>query len=204
MKANIDTLLPEKIYHVYNRGIDGTTIFRKEAHYKKFLDKYAEHIYPIAATYAYCLLPNHFHLLIRVRSNDDIITNFPHLVHKPIEKIISNQFAHLFNGYAQYFNYNTERTGALFEHPFRRIEVHNLAYFNQLIVYIHQNPAKHGIADDYKDYTYSSYHSIVSQANTKLQRQDVLASFGDATSFQQQHQKEVDWNNIFPFTIEFD
>jgi REP element-mobilizing transposase RayT len=204
MKAHTDFLLPEKIYHIYNRGIDGTTIFRKEYHYKKFLEKYKNHVHSVVNTYAYCLLPNHFHALIRVRSKNDIIESFPYLAHKPIERIISNQFAHLFNGYAQYFNHNTNRTGALFEHQFRRIEVDNLAYFNQLIVYIHKNPTKHGITDDYKDYTYSSYHSIISDANTRLQRQDVLTAFGDIEHFQLQHQKDVDWKNILPFTIEFD
>jgi putative transposase len=60
-------------YHVYNRGINGEDLFKEARNYPYFLKLYAKYIPPVAETYAYCLLKNHFHLLIRVRSKEDII-----------------------------------------------------------------------------------------------------------------------------------
>ena len=57
------------IYHIYNRGVKGETVFRVKRNYVYFINLYVRHIQPVADTYAFCLLPNHFHLLIEVRHN---------------------------------------------------------------------------------------------------------------------------------------
>jgi putative transposase len=62
-----NTLCPGVFYHIYNRGNNRENIFREERNYAYFLQLYTRHIAPIAETYAYCLLKNHFHLLIRVK-----------------------------------------------------------------------------------------------------------------------------------------
>lgn len=67
-------LYPEKVYHIYNHANGNENLFRNPANYSYFLEKYSEYIYPIAETYAYCLMPNHFHLMIKVRSENEIIT----------------------------------------------------------------------------------------------------------------------------------
>jgi putative transposase len=54
-------------YHIYNRGINGENIFKEESNYAFFLHQYAKYVSPIADTFAYCLLKNHFHLLIRIK-----------------------------------------------------------------------------------------------------------------------------------------
>lgn len=56
-----------KTYHIYNRGINGTTIFKSDANYRHFLKLYDEHCSCMVDTYAYCLLGNHFHLLVKVK-----------------------------------------------------------------------------------------------------------------------------------------
>jgi hypothetical protein len=58
MKKNIELLEPDRIYHIYNRGINGENIFKEERNYRYFLEKYAKYIEPIADTFAYCLLKN--------------------------------------------------------------------------------------------------------------------------------------------------
>jgi len=58
-----------RYYHIYNRTADKQAMFRNDANYHFFLKRYDEYISPIAETYAYCLLGNHFHLLIRVKEN---------------------------------------------------------------------------------------------------------------------------------------
>ena len=60
-------LEPGCFYHVYNRGNNGDNLFYNQENYKFFLRKYDEYLSPLVETYAFCLLPNHFHLLIRVK-----------------------------------------------------------------------------------------------------------------------------------------
>ncbi len=60
-------LIPGSYYHIYNRGNNGENIFHEERNYRYFLQLYLKYIFPVADTYAYCLLLNHFHLLVRIR-----------------------------------------------------------------------------------------------------------------------------------------
>lgn len=209
MKANTNPLLPEHYYHIYNRGINGCPIFQKDAHYKLFLTKYAYHVNPFINTFVYCLLGNHFHLLIQVKSEEDIIKSvndrYPGKQISSIEKIISSQFAHLFNGYCQSFNKDTNRTGGLFESPFRRIEVDSDAYFTQLIAYIHRNPQKHKLINDFRNYNYSSYQSHLSKSSTQLKREYVLKWFGGITPYREFHENQNNpQSNISKYIIEVD
>jgi putative transposase len=73
MKKNIELLEPDRIYHIYNRGINGENIFKEERNYRYFLEKYAKYVEPIADTFAYCLLKNHFHIAIRTKSEAEIV-----------------------------------------------------------------------------------------------------------------------------------
>ncbi len=58
-------------YHIYNRGNNRENIFIEERNYRYFLKLYAKYIEPIAHTYAYCLLRNHFHFLVRIKTVEE-------------------------------------------------------------------------------------------------------------------------------------
>lgn len=70
-------LEPEGWYHIYNRGNEGRTIFFSPDQYRYFLTKYAAYMSPYWDTYAYCLLPNHFHLAVQIQSVDTILEHAP-------------------------------------------------------------------------------------------------------------------------------
>ena len=59
-------------YHIYKRGNNREDIFREEANYQFFLEKYWEYYFPILETYAYCLLKNHFHFLVKIRKSEEM------------------------------------------------------------------------------------------------------------------------------------
>ena len=65
-----EPLQPGEYYHIYNRGIDGEVLFREVRNYHHFLRLWAKYIEPVADTYAYCLLSNHFHFLIRIKQEE--------------------------------------------------------------------------------------------------------------------------------------
>ncbi|MDZ7899825.1 MAG: hypothetical protein U5N85_17595 [Arcicella sp.] len=223
MKVNIEPLQPNSFYHIYNRGVGGENIFKQERNYLYFLKKYALYIEPVAETYAYCLLKNHFHLLIRTRSEEEILKSkvVPKEVstkeafalsedflkkeeEKPASWHLSNSFASLFKSYAQAINVAHNRTGTAFEEPFRRILVDNDAYFTELIYYIHHNSQKHGFVKDFRDYPHSSYHSHLHTALTKLKREEVLQWFGNKNEFEKYHLGNQILTNLDKFNIEFD
>ena len=60
-------LQPGHHYHIYNRGNNREDLFREERNYRNFLQLYVRHVLPIAITFAYCLMRNHFHFLVRIR-----------------------------------------------------------------------------------------------------------------------------------------
>jgi len=61
-----------QFYHIYNRGINGCCLFKENDNYKHFLGLYDKYISPIANTFAWCLMKNHFHFLIRVKNEDEV------------------------------------------------------------------------------------------------------------------------------------
>ncbi|TAH01758.1 MAG: hypothetical protein EAZ15_06720 [Sphingobacteriales bacterium] len=207
-KINTELMHCDKIYHVYNRGNNGAPIFKTQNNYSFFLKKYALYIEPVASTFAYCLLGNHFHLLVKIKCETEIISNsqikYPNKVIESIPHYISKQFAHLFNSYSQAFNTQFNRTGNLFETPFRRIEVKETAYFLKLIWYIHFNPQKHGFVKDFREYPYSSYHSHLLQTITKLKRSEVLNWFGGVDEYVRFHSLQLETASISDFIIEID
>jgi putative transposase len=176
MKSNIQPLLTETFYHIYNRGINGETIFKSSDNYLYFLNKYAHFISPVAETYSYCLLKNHFHFLIKTRSEEDIQKVFREKA-KIGSSLISLQFSHLFNGYTQAINKKHSRTGSLFEHPFRRKEIADEEYLRRVTFYIHFNAEKHKLCADFREYRFSSYKAFLSNKKTNLKKEEVLKWF---------------------------
>jgi putative transposase len=68
----IETLSYGNLYHIYNRGVDGCDLFRDKDNYEHFLKLYDQYISPVAETYSWVLMRNHFHVLVRIKSEDDI------------------------------------------------------------------------------------------------------------------------------------
>jgi REP element-mobilizing transposase RayT len=196
-------LEPDYYYHIYNRGNNGENLFVEDMNYRFFLEKYAKYCYPVFDTFCYCLLKNHFHLFVRIRnqqeteellssevSDENMIKRLSG--RKWTSKLISRQLGHAFNSYTQAFNKKYDRTGSLFERPFERLNVDNRSYFCNLICYIHRNPQKHGLIDDFNRYPYSSYTAYLSDKPTKLNRKETLRWFGGKESFTKIHKEKAE------------
>jgi len=194
-------------YHIYNRGINGERLFRENTNYEHFFRLYEKYIDPVAETFAWCLLKNHFHLLVRIKEEDEIFAasrpdRFAKPVRSPAPKKPHQYFSNLFNAYTKAFNKRYDRHGALFQRPFRRIEITHEKYFRNMVFYIHNNPVKHGFVEDMIEYPWSSYLSIISVKPTKLQRESVLGWFDSKNNFKIFHQKEHEEAEIKRFIID--
>lgn len=181
-------------YHIYNRGNGREDIFREPSTYAYFLKLYAKHVEPVADTYAYCLLRNHFHLLVRIKEEqaikpDMLSSAVPH-------PSPTQQWSNFFNGYAKGYNKTYRRTGSLFQRPFRRVCVPTDTYLVNLVRYIHFNPQKHGFVADFREYPYSSYRAIYTGTPSSLKRDQVLEWFGGLAGFEATHQIRANETNI--------
>ncbi len=159
---SFETLEHGNFYHVYNHGVGGRNLFEKAENYEYFLSLYDHYISPIAETYAWVLMPNHFHLLVRIKENivykysnaDRSIDAVRFEEIKWMTKDLSASeasdsvkipkphlhFSHLFNAYSKYINIRHLTHGALFERPFKRKLIDSTDYLRQIILYIHNNP----------------------------------------------------------------
>jgi len=176
IKAMIIPMIPGRYYHVYNRGNNREKLFFGVDDYKIFLNKYFHYLGPVADTYAYCLLPNHFHFLIRIHDNEsDSGLN------------ASNQFRKLFISYARRININRRRYGCLLTRNFRRIEIDSDSYLKNIIMYIHFNPVKHGIERNYILYPHSSFKDFFTDHYSLIKKEEVAEWFNGYANFFDHH-----------------
>ncbi len=170
-----------KFYHIYNRGINRGDIFFEKDNYEYFMKLYENHIDPVADTYAWCLMKNHFHFLVRVKDKNELY----------IRKAPHQSFSNLFNAYTKAVNKKYSRHSSLFQRTFQRKLIDNETYLKNLIVYIHNNPVNHEICESAINYPWNSYLTYVSDRVTKLKKQEVIEMFGDIQNFKSLHKVNV-------------
>jgi putative transposase len=168
-KTNIAT---GNYYHVFNRGVNKQTIFFSDDNCRyslRLIGKYAEKF--SVQVVAYCLMPNHYHLLIR--QDSDV----------PISKFIQGTF----NSYVQALNKQQSRSGPLFEGRFKHVLVDRDEYLLHLMRYIHLNPVTANLTARPEDWPYSNYQEFTERRNERLVdlsiRDLFFASASDYESF---------------------
>ncbi len=178
------------LYHIYNRGNGKEKIFFSEENYYYFLRRYEKYTFNHVETFAYCLLPNHFHLLIRIKNNDP--------------ETISENFRKFFISYSMSVNEREKRRGNLFQRGFKRKLIENERYFYTAVYYIHCNPVHHHIVTDLKKYKFSSYNKLIGSDKTILRRDEVMEWFGGRGNFIDYHSQMKDRNFSDEYLIEED
>ena len=190
-KNSVKMYIDNGYYHIYNRGVNKRTIFKKKIDYKVFLNELKAALTPPpkpndlkvlftlkGGTFkgiprqpknfhkeimllAYCLMPNHFHLLIRQLSKNSMPSFMRSITTR----------------YAMYFNTNNRRIGPLFQGSYKAVLIEDDNHFLHLTRYIHQNPLKLR-EGRLKDYPYSSYAEYLGLRNTSwIHPEDILAFF---------------------------
>jgi len=186
-------LLYDTYYHIYNRGRDRENIFIEERNYEFFLNLHFKYIEPIAETFAYCMLRNHYHTLVRIRSEQEIeeFLRFSE-TNKPLDaEYPGRKFSELFNAYTRTIDDAYGRSGNLFQDVFGHVPVTTDRQFWKVIACIHQNPQKHKLVKDFRDWKHSSYDVILSDEPTKLRRDTVLEWFGGRDEYLKLHDEWV-------------
>lgn len=215
-------LQPDTSYHIFNHANGFENIFRKEDNFYFFLEKYRLYISPIAETYAYCLMPNHFHLVVRIRKREVLINNFSKvrgfnrrsdkypksfneqnnqnfgkvfvdtISDSDLEKYISKQFANLFSSYTQAFNKVYGRMGSLFIKNFKREPITDKVHFLNAVVYTHRNPVHHRFCKHFDEWPYSSYLDVINGDDSKIETVRLLKMTGGLNGFLRIHQAALE------------
>ena len=172
-------LVPGELYHIYNRGNNKERIFYEDRHYRFFQTKMEQYLCPHADLLAFCLLPNHFHLLIRATPQSAIVFT-------PKDKSLSGEqpialsgmsmFAHglqiALSSYTRGFNKMHKRTGSLFTQNTRckrtSAPAHQMDYSVWCFVYIHNNPVKAGLVARPQDWPWSSFRQYLENDRSGL------------------------------------
>lgn len=187
------------IYHIYNRTNNKELLFLNDENRRFFLQRYKELISPVAETYSWNLLPNHFHFVIKLK--DQItVSNFLKkqkqlsATEKKYQQgkntfgdLIEHYFKRFFQSYALSFNSMHSRSGNLFYKPFKRVAINKASQLTIAIVYVHANAAKHKLVNDFSEWKWSSWHSIISDKPTLLARNEVIKWFGNIEEFVKLH-----------------
>lgn len=180
-----EILAPESTFHIYNRANGDDRLFLSFENYRYFIQKYQEHISPIADTFCYCLMPNHFHFLVRIKTEDELMAAFPKF--KTVEKLPSKSFSNLFSSYTQAFNKQQGRMGSLFMKNFKRKKISDKDYLYNLIKYIHYNPIEARLCTIPEEWRYSSYNTLINDEPTFLKRDETISWFEDKINFKEFH-----------------
>ena len=190
---------PGECYHVYNRSHSGKLMFNKPDDYSLFFYLMKEHLCQWMDFYTYNLLPNHFHLIVKIK--DIVRINIDEII--PTHKIVSNQFRELFIAYTASINKHNGLHGGIFCTPYRRILIDCPNYFTHALFYINHNAVHHKICKRITDYKYSGYNSLISNKTTLLKRKEVFDWFGGRDQFIEYHKTKNEDYLTKPFYYEY-
>ena len=168
MPRRTTPFLPGHFYHIYNRGNNRQVIFFEPDNYRYFLRGVHRYLTPVLDILAYCLMPTHYHLLVRVKAKSSEVSETSELSVAAASTAVSRAMQRLSISYTKAINKRFGRVGSLFQGAFQAKAVTTDAHLRHLCVYIHANPAKHGLVADPADWPYSNYLEWIGARNGRL------------------------------------
>lgn len=182
-------LLSNHIYHLQSWANGNEQLFREEENYRFFLERFIKFAYPIAELYSYCLLPDHFDLVVRIRNIQDLEKHYNLL--KPESEFDATQssafvmkcFSNMLNSYAKSFNKVYQRRGSVFIDYVRRVEIKSNEELCNTIIQIHKAPLHFGYCKRIEKWKWSSYKNYISCFPFIIATNKILELFGGRNKF---------------------
>lgn len=195
----IQPITEGQFFHIYSRGVNKEDLFKERKNYYFFLKQFSFYCSDVLETFAYCLLKNHFHLLVYVKENVQVAKKDGEGMFK---LNASKQLSHFLNSYAQSINKAYNRTGPLFESPFERRLIDHDSYLTSVIQYCHLNPQLHGFVNDFTEWEFSSYHAVLNNNSSLIASQKIIDWFGNINAFQLAHKTNLQNKDVEKYIIE--
>ncbi len=173
--------ISDQYYHFYNRGNNRQPVFLEDDNYLFFLRGMKHYLTPVLSIIAYCLMPTHYHLLVRVKGEAESRKTSEVWQTAEVSARVSRAMQKLLISYTKAVNKRFKRVGALFQGTFRAKPVTSEAYLLHLCRYIHANPTKDGLVADPADWPYSNYPEWIGERQgTLVDRAFIQDLFPDA------------------------
>lgn len=202
-------LANNEIYHIYNRGVEKRPIFLNRRNYTRFIDVINYYRFancPIKFSYfkklaskerknilkkledeskrlvdilAFCLMPNHFHFLLKQLT----------------DKGISKFMAKITNGFSHYFNIRHDRSGHLFQGNFGAVRIEDDEQYMHVSRYIHLNPVTSYLIEikNLASYKYSSYPEYIGESSGFTNVKEALSYFGNPNKYKEFVEDQADY-----------
>lgn len=210
MADNRNRFVAGSVYHIFNRTNGKEKMFEQEEDYKKFLFLIQRFVMSVADLLSWSLIPNHFHLLVRIKHNVIYKHSKNNFQSRPLEweqvkwetvemnsgletildKVRPSpgkHIAHLCSTYAKYFNARYHRHGALFQRPFKSKLIESEDYQRKVILYVHCNAVHHEMVKSPDAYPWSFYHDYLRGKSELLKQQEIIELFGGLDNFIEMH-----------------
>ncbi|MEJ8817064.1 hypothetical protein [Lacibacter sp. H407] len=194
-----------EFYHIYNRGNNKQSIFFNDDNYVFFIKKIREQLLPVADILAYCLMPNHFHILIK--ANEQSVKERNSFGGKPMQEF-AYKIGMLLSSYTQAVNKANKTSGSLFQQKTKakllaeEINNHKVSYLEHCFFYIHQNPLAADLVKDLNDWKYSSHLDYCDKRNGTLCNKELFFSFTGLTVSDIIHHSETAIDPEISFKLE--
>lgn len=174
MSASQQEITPGEFFHIYNRAIGNEILFHTDADYDHWFQLVKKFLLPVCEIHAYCLLPNHYHLLVRIQDHTDSAD-------------FSKKMSDAANAFVKWKNLKYRRKGGLFMTPYKRKLLQSEEYLIWCLWYIHRNPNHHQYAEDCKSWKYSSYQAYIMDKPTLVTKAFFLELFAGKENFIRHH-----------------
>ncbi len=172
-------LITGHYYHIYNKAVADNQLFIEEKNYHFFISKIKKYLLDTADVLAFCLMPNHYHLLVQLKSVD-----LPASMQK------------LGLAYAAAFNKSYHRTGHLFQGPYQKIHVDDLKYLLHLSRYIHLNPVAAKLVSKAEDWEFSSYSEYIGIRKSDFVIPMIILDLFGEENVSKQEEKQTDYRKF--------
>ena len=167
------TFSPGEHFHLYNRGVNRDIIFFDDDNYEFFLHNILRYMLPVVDIVAYCLMPNHYHILIRVKETSEV---------EPTSEV-SRMMMKLAVSYTKGLNHRYDRIGPLFQGAFQAKHISSTAYLFQVIGYIHYNPVEAELVRSPEDWIFSSSRAYLGLEVSQILSVETLLDLGGLANY---------------------
>jgi len=211
---------PGNDYHLLFKSIDGVKFFHKSDDRLYYLQQFNKFMQPVANCFAYALLDNHSHFILRIKPEKELLESImsipqqfrtkqmkaitgPSTAEAIVSAVVERQVNSFMASYAIVINKANARKGGLFQSPFRRSLIAGDQHLQQAIIYTHANAQKHGLVKDFRQYPFTSFNEIVAGNSRFVYAKFVLDFFGGREEFIKTHKSQVDffYKNHWPVSI---
>ena len=180
MPRRTTPFFPDIYYHFYNRGNNRQAIFFEQDNYLYFLGGIKKYLVPVVKIIAYCLMPTHYHILVKIKQTSEVLKT------SEVSKQVSHAMQKFLISYTKAINKRFQRVGALFQGQFQAKPIKTYSHLLNLCIYAHSNPVKDGLVASPEDWIYSNYLEWLGQRDGQLvDKEFIQEHFGSPAEYQE-------------------